>query len=501
MAEYSWLWDGSVTGHANVAPYKSQTFNTWLLAALTNNDKSVVHVVPGYLWDLQLETSKTTPNIVTVRPGAAVAGMYIYENTEDVTFPVQPLASAGQYRYDSILLRVDARIGEPDENTVRLIYRKGYEAATLAGADPYTPIQEDYVWEAEVWRIRVPNITSSGIVIKSSLLFDMRQFLPTFQERQKSGINLVTNAEFMAFANPGSGFHNAPTGWVSIDSGGYADIQSQIPFVVSARGWTLDITTNSTGQGIQQKIQLPQPEDWENYNTFTIEGIIETYTAASVINVTLTPYVFVTRRKYQVADDPVTLLVTGEKTGVQRFRKTVRFDYDQPIYMLVLSVTSAVPTTSFRLGQMSVSPGYFSGGIRPQRGIQGMNPPLIDDSFNGAGTFSSSSIFLDYEDTFTFNRRVPLKAYALIATIRASDSGSVSSNPWVEARSRPNAVTTGIVRLDGIANNRPISEQVIIPLDQTLRIDDVIEAYSQLQISSSGVDTLKLYFEIVGIII
>jgi hypothetical protein len=110
MTEYSYYWDGLVTGDAVIAPYSAIRYtNLWKKIFTTDNNQGIINEYKD-----ELEVSGISGGVVVAKGAALVEG-YFYENTtqETITIPT-PVTDP---RIDRIVLRKD-----PVAQTVR-IYR------------------------------------------------------------------------------------------------------------------------------------------------------------------------------------------------------------------------------------------------------------------------------------------------------------------------------------------------------------------------------------------
>lgn len=141
MTEYSYYWDGLVTGDATLAPYSPSRYTTiWKNLFTHDGDQGIINEHGN-----ELEVSGIAGAVI-VNTGAALVEGYFYENTaqENVTIPT-PVSDP---RIDRIVLQKD-----PITQTVRITRLIGVEAAVpvaptltqVAGAIWEIPIAQIYI--------------------------------------------------------------------------------------------------------------------------------------------------------------------------------------------------------------------------------------------------------------------------------------------------------------------------------------------------------------------
>lgn len=85
MTEKSYLWDGTVTGDASLAPYNAQEFNIWMFSTFLSNNLTEGYVIPGYLDDLWVRGAGEGNYGVIVNAGAACFNNFLYILDEAVS--------------------------------------------------------------------------------------------------------------------------------------------------------------------------------------------------------------------------------------------------------------------------------------------------------------------------------------------------------------------------------------------------------------------------------
>lgn len=504
--ERSWLWDGTTPGDASFAPYKKAMFNDWFVAALCNVDSTVGHVVPGYLQDLDLHIDPTNPNILLVRPGAALIDNYIYENTGNVYFTAQPLNAAGTIRFDSIILRVDNDPTSKNYQKVCLAYELGVEETSFIYVRPYAVQQTRTVWEIELWRFEITSDDPLLLEITQDNIMDMRAFLPTFSKKENNPINLVQNSEFMAFSKPGNTQPNhAPEYWDNIVvSASYATTANAAALAPMKRGRAVSVTTTAVGQGIMQRLIIPElPDGSGRYKTFTVEGLIQLSGADDKARITLTPKQWRAPYIYEEVGDPLTIFVDGRTTTVQHVRRTMTLDIEEnhEIYEVDLEIKGVTASDTILVGQFFVSPGYFTGGLRPIHETIVFAGHVADGTWDGDAK-STATTNHDLSNTAQWSGRILPQTRGLFVSFMCRDSGSAAAaSAYLRLKSYPIGTTYGEIELMGIANDGIINTHRYIPVDEYLRKNQNSAPYMQLETLATGAGTLDCWVELVGIVI
>lgn len=116
MTEYSYYWDGLITGDATLAPYTAARYTTnWKILFTREDDEGIISY-----YENTLEVSGISGGVI-VDIGAALVEGYFYENTSQVTVTIPtPVTNP---RIDRIVLRKDSAL-----QTVRIYRVAGTEA-------------------------------------------------------------------------------------------------------------------------------------------------------------------------------------------------------------------------------------------------------------------------------------------------------------------------------------------------------------------------------------
>lgn len=113
--------------------------------------------------ELRVSTSGTTMS-VTVGPGRAWVLGHYYENTANVTLPIDRVAVSGNSRYDKVVLHLDLiNTGAP---RMRLAILKGVEGTNPARP---APIVSGNIYQLEIAAIRVPFLGTTSPLPASAI--------------------------------------------------------------------------------------------------------------------------------------------------------------------------------------------------------------------------------------------------------------------------------------------------------------------------------------------
>lgn len=156
MAEYSYFWDGVVTGDAVQAPYSSTEFSQFM-RVLLNSDRTLQGPVHG-IDDELLVSGASSP--LTVKKGWGVVLGRLYQLSADTTLALSAVA-AGHVRVDLVCLRADTAA-----QTIRAYV---HENPSLDVAAP-APTQTAAYWE-------VPLADATIDEFGNVTLIDRRQFV------------------------------------------------------------------------------------------------------------------------------------------------------------------------------------------------------------------------------------------------------------------------------------------------------------------------------------
>lgn len=103
MTERSYLWDGTVTGDASLAPYSAEEFLKYFTLTRSDNNAGVI---PGYLGSLAPAFAGDNLSAVYIKAGAAIVDGRLYVLDEDIVIPIEVPAAALGARLDYIVIRV-----------------------------------------------------------------------------------------------------------------------------------------------------------------------------------------------------------------------------------------------------------------------------------------------------------------------------------------------------------------------------------------------------------
>lgn len=478
MTEYSWLWDGIVTGDAVLSPYAREAFNRWFMTPRTNEDQSRVYALPNYLDDLLVEASEDQAvSTVTVKAGAAVIDNFIYVSTEDKYFPIIELSLAS-YRYDSIILRV-SRGSVPK---VSLVLVNGAESTTYPPT-PYTPVQEtDGTWEVEVARVL---IDSAVYVLDGTKLEVYTHFLPVPSHIEASPYNYHVNSELLAISGE-SAAGGAVEGW-SVYEGAVTPTAATV-LTPQSRGQAVNITPTAA-IGYQTVKELNGKE----YPRITIEGVLKHNDST-----TRTKLQLYYLQEYSILSMIKQSDVFGFNTeDTHHFKRTFSVPSDTKYIVLVLTGTAA--TNDFDIGQIIITPGYYTGAHRPVHEYIGLRETLQDASWDGdAKSSGTTTINL----SASFGGILPQHIKGVVLEVRCRDSASAAgAGLGISILSYTSAFTYGSVIVDGVPNNYWRTGQIIAYINEPFQQSLSANRGFRVTVVASGAGTLDAYIEIVGIIV
>jgi len=149
MGEYSYFWDGLVTGDASLAPYASDVMSE-IFEKLFIKDRTTMGYIEGVLNEY---ASASVGSPVVVGSGAAlVDGTYhIADAAVNVVVPAPALAT----RIDRIVLQKDFV-----NQVVRIALISGIEG----GGAPALTQNDGVIWEIPLWQV---SITTLGVITLS----------------------------------------------------------------------------------------------------------------------------------------------------------------------------------------------------------------------------------------------------------------------------------------------------------------------------------------------
>lgn len=491
MTEKSWVWDGTATGDASLAPYAREAINQWYACASHSDQDRCIAVVPGYADDFFIDIVATdTFSQVVVYPGMVVIKDFVYELTEETTFVVPAFETSATSRYDSLLLRVDFAA-----QTVRLVYWKNPEDGFFT---TYPEVQNDDYWEIE---IAIIHVVAADYPIDGKYLLTYRTFIPTFEQTQNDPINMVRNSEFMACSDLNGALEVTPDYWRDVGSPSCAAASALYPM---KRGRSVTIT-GGVDEGMTQRIYqmdetvaigLPY-----STRTFTVNAIIQLNASTDRAKLRL----YAKDIEGDVLDTELLrgatqyLPVTGINDHNYIFIDET-FTFPEDVYELWVEITGDTGATTFTVGQVIVSPGYFTGGFRQFHETLMFRKVLTDTSWDGDAK-SSGSTTVDL--AANFGSLIQPFTKAVVVTLRARDSGSAGSATARLYVADSQGWVRGSCYVAGAGNDDFQKRQFIVPIDYDyteVTPFSVTTANIILWVAASGAGTLDAWVEIVGII-
>lgn len=482
MTQKSWLWTGTATGDASLAPYTSADFNRWFATSRGLDEDTRVYFLAGYLDSLRIEpVAGTSYSSLVVHPGAALIDNVIYHNDEDLYFSIDALVSypvTTYYRTDSLVLRLDR-----EAQTARLVLLKSDEATTAVIPSPPTLTQTiSGIWEVEIARVIVD---STSFLLDWAHTYLYQDYLPVGPLFSHNPPNLIPNSEWMALDQ---GFGTAevlPGGWIDLWDGTQSVTN---PLSPQKRGWSYH-TANTTVDNYVWVIVSASKELYAGDNVITYEGIIDIANATSALEII-----------FEFHDNENTVI---EDSFSIYLREVDTYHLKQAIIVpegaktLHIAYVTRGTDNTLTLGQQIVSPGYFTGGIKSFSSFENYQDLLTDSSWDGDAK-STGTTTIDL--SASFNGRVPLHAKAVILHVRAADSGSAGGTPYVEILSYTSATVYGRLELDGVTNSTYRSNQFLVYINEPFATTRATNRGFRVSVSATGAGTLNCYLQIMGII-
>lgn len=453
----------------------SNTVSTFLSSIGVLNTL-LAYVIPNYLNNLEVVTASPTVGAVLVKSGAAFCspvgaattdGVYFYTNDSDVSVAI---TSAANNRIDRIVLR--------NSRVTKII---GVE-----GAVPAMPALS--AGDLALAWIYVPSgYNAATTAITDSWIQDERMFsLSGSEPIDYNKHNIMHNFEFMAYAR--GGVTTSPpemwklSGAAITTCGPFTTINTTRNFSNRSQGITM---TNTPNNGIFTTIPLPnkgartytlrfchQKTD-STTSTMEISSRILGGAASSTKTVTL----------YRINGDPIQDCI-------------VRYTTTSTATAIDIKLYSAAATV-VNISPILITEGLCTTYNFPRKTeILFMDRVLQDASWNATAK-SSGTTAINLNTSFGANIR--RGTIAIIATIKANDSGSAATatnSLFLGAKGNYSTAIGETTHVGLIPNDYLRSQVGYIPIDYntaTIPISAIVTA--------SGVGTLDATLEIVGIII
>lgn len=491
MAQTSYIWDGTVTGDASLAPYDKDNFGIYaFLPHIQDDDINTAYVVAGYLEDLRV-TGEVSSN-VTVAPGAAIhGGKYLFVSDAEVSLTVDAITETGFFRYDYVVLRLNT-----DEQTVRLAIVKGIETNDHTALTTPTIQQTSLIREIPLAQLYV---TSDYNYIREEYIYDLRVFAANSYTRdtfKTANKNLLMNSEFMAFSAVGTAT-GVPEGWDRTD--GTALLTAGIPSDTQSRGHSV----RCDGDYTMQQIVIVDPE----IKTYTLKGMFEDVVGGLTSEITISMYPAARDGTILGGYDSTTDLSFGDafashhylKLAVDtyaEFQYTITFDDNAVFEAIVVEI--AVVGSGMEIGQLILVGGYHPGPWREFSEVLMLYEALTDANWSDTAK-SSGTTSINVESVFD----VPEKTRDVFVRLLCRDSGSAAGTAYLalQGYAAPFNSEYGRVEVSGLTNDIYRSGTFRVPVNQPL-YDGSYDADGQLRavVAATGAGTLDATLEIVGIV-
>lgn len=476
MTEKSWLWDGTSTGDASLAPYAKEAFNRWFATARSNDSTTNVYAIPGFLDDLLIEaTDQDTVSTLTVKSGAAIIDNFIYTLSEEKHFPILQL-STSLYRYDSLILRLT----RDDVPKVRMFLVQGNENSSFPPT-PYTLVQEENgTWEIEIARVLIDSSVYQLDPIKVEVWLT---YLPLPPHTDPDPYNVIMNPEWLAI----SGETALGTGIEEWNLQAAPSIARASALGNQGRGSALNIS--HTAADIMRKMNQI---DGRFVDRVTIQGALKQNDSTTRVKIRL----LYLKDFFTYSDEKQEDTIGFNTEDTHYFTRTFAYPSDAR-YMWVY-VTTAAATNDFDIGQITVSPGFYTGSRRPFHQYIGLKESHTDNNWNGdAKSSATTTINLGVD----FSAAVPQHVKGVVLLVRARDSGSAGGNAEVRILSYTSAWQYGSLYLDGVTNNYWRSTQIVAYINEPFQQSLSTNRGLRIQTVATGAGTLDVYVEIVGYIV
>lgn len=457
MTERSYVWDGIVTGDSTLAPYYAEAFNQYMHMSV-DGQTDLVYVFPDYLNNLDLLYSINSPYSLTLKPGAAVFKNFLYVQSENQSFNLDS-AAAGYYRLDTLVLQINYA-----DQTVRPVVLSGTLQTSITNAITYratlTQI-DDFLWEQPLYYVlvdgdEVDNVTS-----------DMRQFVVSFETVLKPCP--VLNSEFLAFS-PGIA-SDGPEEWDNSD--GTALAAGTID-TLQGRGQTIQLTQD---QGIRQDF----PVNKGSGKTFSAFCLIGGSTHIRLRG--LLPTLSYTDWYTSWANDSLADYAHITHT------------FDEEIIEVQLEIINLFGGSIY-VGQALFIEGYHTGH----------NQFIIDQLITlnhretdaGWSATASSTGTTTVNLTASFGGNFKSGTKAIVLRLEANDSASAAGGGiYLRGASLK---TEGDVLLDAVPNDYKRSLEMLVPISYEIFNTSSGVPQFDIEVSSSGANTLDATARIAGII-
>jgi len=171
--EKSYVWDGFITGDAELAPYSAQDYAfLFRTMFLRSNTEGIIRV---YL--SQLQVSNPSGTTIRVASGGAIVFGWFYKNdaNEDTVLTVPSAAT----RIDRVVLRMDSK-----EQTVRIVVKRGVEGATAP-----TLSRTSLIYEIPLATVSITTVGT--ITVQDERKYARMKMEDTAEDNVSQGWNIV----------------------------------------------------------------------------------------------------------------------------------------------------------------------------------------------------------------------------------------------------------------------------------------------------------------------
>lgn len=455
MTERSYMWDGTATGDASLAPYDKNEFNDYVFGMLSGLNPEGF-IVPGYLDNLFPEIGSETPFNFVLHSGAALVHNYLYVSDEpqyvSLTIPAE-----GYYRVDRIVLRVD-----PLANTITLIVLEGEETTSLlqsfSNIAPLVQI-EDFLWDYELARVLVDESETYNIC------GDFRSFLVNLTD-VPNHTNLVYNSEFLGYSQITDG----PEQW---ETSGSVNRSGTLP-ETQERGTTAV---------------------FDGSETLTYHQAVDSDTLQSIALTVLS-----------VEDDFIILKLRGKKLNSQytdwirsgNFYETItklHYTFDEYISEIEIEL-ERLPVTTTNAGQVICKIGFHPHNNQLFQELVGLREAYTSTTWDGDAKSTGTTL-----TTLTLFTYFNAGTYASIMRLEGRDSGSAANacDIYLQANTAPTTVYA-TMHCGGITNDTLRSLTCFMPTRLNIHKSINNDSRINIGVTASGAGTLDAWVEMVGLI-
>ena len=444
-------------------------------------------VFPGVLEDLQVIGGRGGG--VSILPGAAMVGNYIYYSDEIVSVAVMP-NNEDYVRIDYLVLRANAVTQEIHPEIIVNV-ANGYYVLK-----EYNPLYI-YAETNPIVNVASPTINTNSLTpeivlaiitvppnttfITNANVKDERCFLINSIQNQS---NRLKNSEFYAYSTIST--TQAPEMWSLSGVATTLSVSAVTQFFLMSRGNYVTIENALLQQSFKSLYDTFKPNTINN--VFSVTGTLQGNSSTASV-------------KMEALDIFENVLETWEEqyelTGeyiqtcaVVRFKDVIGLHH---VRFSVGSISGAV-----YVGQYIVTAGYIPTFSRPFREAILLRTPITDTNYT-ADTFSTSTATVAL--SAAFGGKIDTGVQEIILRVIAKDSGSAAAAAGSVYVGIAHTSTSPEVRLQlaGVANNVEREIQITVHVDNFTLGGTTPSFY--LNIAASGAASLTLTLQIVGVIV